>query len=178
MYDDKEKRTYLRIPTRIGGHGRLLGDPDEQPVFRDAPLAGLTGPGAFDARDASIPESLYTLLSSLNAKLDILIGMLGKEQIAADFPVTLSVVEISGAGLRFSASDTLPLDAGMEVVITLSQFPLRMAGAVGKIIRAEECDGKTIYALDFTRIRERDLETIVQFVFQSQRDEIRGKKWD
>jgi len=177
MYDT-EKRTYLRIPTRITGHGRLLGDPSEQPVFRDAPLAGLTGPGAFDARDASIPESLYTLLSSLNAKLDILIGMLGKDQMSADFPVDLSVVEISGAGLRFSASATLPMDADMEVVLMLSQFPLRMAGAIGKIIRAEDCDGKTIYALDFTRIRERDLETIVQFVFQSQRDEIRGKKWD
>lgn len=175
---DTEKRTYLRIPTRIGGHGRLLADPAEQPVFRDAPLAGLTGPGAFDARDASIPESLYTLLSSLNAKLDILIGMLGRDQMAADFPVALTIVEISGAGLRFSASEPLPLNADMEVVIMLSQFPLRMAGAMGRIIRAEDGDGKTLYALDFTRIRERDLETIVQFVFQSQRDEIRGKKWD
>ncbi len=175
---DTEKRTYLRIPTRIGGHGRILDNPSEQPVFRDAPLAGLTGPGAFDARDASIPESLYTLLSSLNAKLDILIGMIGKDQMASEFPVDLAVVEISGAGLRFSSCVPLPADADMEVVLLLSQFPLRMAGAIGKIIRAEDCNGKTIYALDFTRIRERDLETIVQFVFQSQRDEIRGKKWD
>jgi hypothetical protein len=175
---DSEKRTYLRIPTRIGGHGRLLGDPSEQPIFRDAPLAGLAGPGAFDARDAAIPESLYTLLSSLNAKLDILIGMLGRDQMTADFPITLSIVEISGAGLRFTASEPLALDADMEVVIMLSQFPLRMSGAMGKVIRIDDCDGKPVYALDFTRIRERDLETIVQFVFQSQRDDIRGKKWD
>ena len=39
-------------------------------------------------------------------------------------------------------------------------------------------DDQAVYALDFTRIRERDLEHIVQFVFQSQRDDLRGNKWD
>ena len=60
----------------------------------------------------------------------------------------------------------------------LSRFPLRMAGAMGRILRLEEQDGLLVHALDFTRIRERDLENIVQFVFQSQRDDLRGKKWD
>ena len=55
---------------------------------------------------------------------------------------------------------------------------MRLAGAMGRIIRREEIDGRIVYALDFTRIRERDLESIVQFVFQSQRDDLRGKKWD
>ena len=54
-----------------------------------------------------------------------------------------------------------------------------MAGAIGRILRQDDDqDGRAVYALDFTRIRERDLESIVQFVFQSQRDDLRGKKWD
>jgi c-di-GMP-binding flagellar brake protein YcgR len=69
------------------------------------------------------------------------------------------------------------MECDLEVVLMLSQFPLRMAGAIGRVIRAEPDQGRTLYALDFTRIRERDLETIVQFVFQSQRDELREKKW-
>jgi hypothetical protein len=174
---DNEKRTFLRIPTRIGGHARKLESESELPVFREAPLPGVSGPGAFDARDASIPEGLYTLLSSLNAKLDMLIGMLGRDQISADFPLTLRIVEISGAGLRFFTSEELALGTSLEVVIMLSQFPLRMAGAIGRIIRVEPLEDAALYALDFTRIRERDLETIVQFVFQSQRDELREKKW-
>lgn len=174
---DNEKRTFLRIPTRIGGYARKLNMESEQPIFREAPLPGVCGPGAFDARDASIPEGLYTLLSSINAKLDMLLGILGRDQMAADFPVTLDVMEISGAGLRFFASEELPMECDLEVVLMLSQFPLRMAGAIGRVIRAEPDQGRTLYALDFTRIRERDLETIVQFVFQSQRDELREKKW-
>ncbi|MFZ5810854.1 MAG: PilZ domain-containing protein [Thermodesulfobacteriota bacterium] len=174
---DNEKRTFLRIPTRIGGYARKLDMENEQPIFREAPLPGASGPGAFDARDASIPEGLYTLLSSLNAKLDMLLGLLGRDHLATEFPVTLDVVEISGAGLRFFASEELPLNGDLEVVLMLSQFPLRMAGAMGRIIRSEPVQNKTLYALDFTRIRERDLETIVQFVFQSQRDELREKKW-
>ena len=55
---------------------------------------------------------------------------------------------------------------------------MRLAGAMGRIIRCDDVDGTMVYALDFTRIRERDLESIVQFVFQSQRDDLRGKKWD
>jgi len=175
--EENEKRTFLRIPTRIGGFARKLDTEAEQPIFREAPLHGVSGPGAFDARDASIPEGLYTLLSSLNAKLDMLIGMLGRDQISTDFPITLEVVEISGAGLRFFASQELALETAMEVVLMLSQFPLRMAGAIGTVLRAEPVEGKPLYALDFTRIRERDLETIVQFVFQSQRDALREKKW-
>ena len=90
----------------------------------------------------------------------------------------MDILEISGAGVRFCTPDILPMEQYVETVIVLSRFPLRLAGAVGRIIRQDRQDDKTVYALDFTRIRERDLELIVQFVFQSQRDDLRVKKWD
>lgn len=175
--DQEEKRTFMRIPTRLRGHLRLMADPGEISIFREnAPLAALQCP--VDPRDPGMSESLFILLCSINEKLDMLLSMHSRDQLENDFPVPMDIIDISGAGVRFHTTGPLPLDHPVEAVIVLSRFPLRMAGAVGRLIREDSLDDHTVYALDFTRIRERDLESIVQFVFQSQRDDLRGKKWD
>ncbi len=173
----EEKRTFLRIPTRLTGYLRLLTDPEEMPIFREAPPMG-SAFSPIDARDAGVSEPLYAMLSSINAKLDMLLSMQSRDQIEGDFPLAVEVIEISGAGVRFITPMELALDQYVEAVLVLARFPLRMAGAIGRVIRQDSRDGQPVYALDFTRIRERDLESIVQFVFQSQRDDLRGKKWD
>lgn len=170
-----EKREFLRIPTRIKGHARHLESDAEMPLYREAPSSG---PGVFGADSKEgLSDSLFALLSTINAKLDMLISVQSRESLENDFPIALDVIEISGAGLRFLSNDDIAQGANVEVVLILNQFPLRLAGAIGKIIRQGDEHGRKVYALDFTKIRERDLENIVQFVFQSQRDEIRGKKW-
>lgn len=175
--DQEEKRTFMRIPTRLRGHLRLLAGPDDYPLFREtAPLANLQCP--VDPRDPGMSESLFLLLCSINEKLDMLLSMHSRDQLESDFPVPMDIIDISGAGVRFHAPEVLPLEQYVEAVIVLSRFPLRMAGAVGRLIRQDSLEDRPVYALDFTRIRERDLESIVQFVFQSQRDDLRGKKWD
>jgi hypothetical protein len=173
----EEKREFMRIPTRLRGYLRLLFSPDEMPLFRETSLTG-AGLNPFDAREAGMSESLYAMLCSIDNKLDMLLSMQSRDQLEDDFPVTIDIAEISGAGVRFATTAELAVDQYVEAVIVLSRFPLRMAGAVGRVIRQEAQDGQPAYALDFTRIRERDLESIVQFVFQSQRDDLRGKKWD
>lgn len=173
----EEKRSYMRIPTRLRGHLRLLPSAEEMPLYRESPPMGSAGT-ALDPRESGMSESLYAMLSTINTKLDMLLSMQNRDLLEADFPVSMDIVEISGAGVRFSSPTELALEQPVETVVVLSRFPLRMAGAIGRIIRCEETDGVSVYALDFTRIRERDLESIVQFVFQSQRDDLRGKKWD
>ncbi len=171
----EEKREFLRIPTRIKGHARLLASESELPLFREAPSAG---PGLFGADSKEgLSDSLFNLLSTINAKLDMIISFQSRESLETDFPLSLDVIEISGAGLRFHCAEELSQNQMIEAVLVLNQFPLRMAGAIGRILRQVDHGGRVVYALDFTNIRERDLESIVQFVFQSQRDEIRGKKW-
>ena len=86
-------------------------------------------------------------------------------------------MEISGAGIKGISDKPLPMGQLAEVFITLTQLPVRMAAAIGRVLREEMEDGRYGWALDFTKIRDRDLESIVQFVFQTQRDELRGKKW-
>ncbi len=173
----EEKRQFMRIPTRLRGHLRLLADQDEMPLFRETALMG-SGTCAVDPRESGMNEGLYALLCSINTKLDMLLSMGSRDQIEEDFPIPMDITEISGAGVRFTTTAELPAGQLVEAVIVLARFPLRLTGAVGRIIRQEEAHGQTVFALDFTRIRERDLESIVQFVFQSQRDELRGNKWD
>ena len=173
----EEKRAFMRIPTRLHGHLRLLATSDEMPLYRETALLG-SGIGPMDAREAGMNESLYAMLHSINAKLDMLLSLQNRDQLEEDFPVPMDIIEISGAGVRFTTTAELPLEQHVEAVIVLARFPLRMAGAIGRILRQDDQDGRAVYALDFTRIRERDLESIVQFVFQSQRDDLRGKKWD
>lgn len=173
----EEKREFMRIPTRLRGHLRLLSDPDEMPLFRETALLGAGG-CPVDPREAGMNENLFALLCTINTKLDILLSMGSRDQIEEDFPIPMDITEISGAGVRFFTTAELHANQPVEAVVVLSRFPLRMTGAIGRIIRQEEQQIGVVYALDFTRIRERDLESIVQFVFQSQRDELRGNKWD
>lgn len=173
----EEKRSYMRIPTRLRGHLRLLPSVDEMPLYRESPPMGSTA-CILDPRETGMSEPLYAMLSTINTKLDMLLSLQNRDLLEADFPIPMDIVEISGAGVRFCTPGELALEQSVEAVIVLSRFPLRMAGAMGRIIRHDAADGPPVYALDFTRIRERDLESIVQFVFQSQRDDLRGKKWD
>ncbi|MHC1789117.1 PilZ domain-containing protein [Solidesulfovibrio sp.] len=173
----EEKRSYMRISTRLRGHLRLLPCAEDLPLYRETPPMGSTA-CILDPRETGMSESLYAMLSTINTKLDMLLSIQNRDILEADFPIAMDIVEISGAGVRFTTPSELALEQSVEAVIVLSRFPLRMAGAMGRIIRQDATDSATIYALDFTRIRERDLESIVQFVFQSQRDDLRGKKWD
>ena len=175
----EEKRAFIRIPTRLAGYLRLLADPEEIQRFRETPYLGGGSGLCHDPREAGMSEALHTMLCSINAKLDMLLSMRSRDELTVDFPVSMDIVEISGAGLRFLSSEDLPMEQHVEAVIVLSRFPLRMVGAVGRVLRQEaQSDGQMVYALDFTRIRERDLESIVQFVFHSQRDDLHGIKWD
>jgi len=173
----EEERPFMRIPTRLHGHLRILPHSEDMPLYRESLSMG-SGLCMMDPLDSGMNETLHSMLCSINAKLDMLLSMHSRNQLEDDFPIAMDIVEISGDGVVFTSPEVLELHQYVEAVIVLARFPLRVAGAIGRIVRLDEKDGMLFYALDFTRIRERDLESIVQFVFQSQRDDLRGKKWD
>ena len=173
----EEQRTYLRIPTKLHGRMRLVSSDKELQLFREAPITS-TSVTAMELKSAGLNEALVNALLAIDRKLDLLIGIHTQDSLLDDFPQTIEVVEISGAGVKMTSTDPLAVGQLVEVVITMTQLPVRMAGAIGRIIRDEMLDGVRVWALDFTKIRDRDLETIVQFVFQTQRDELRVKKWE
>ena len=173
---DDEQRTFLRIPTKLRARLRMVGSETEPQLFREAPIVS-SSVTSMELKNAGMPEALVNALMNMDRKLDMLIGLHASANLEEDFPHAFEVVEISGAGVKGVSDKPLPVGQLAEVVITLTQLPIRMAAAIGRVLREEAEDGRYAWALDFTRIRDRDLEAIVQFVFQTQRDEMRGKKW-
>ncbi len=167
---DKEQRTYSRVAARLKGLACPVESADLAPRFRTAPRRdGATPPPPMQG----LPEGLIEFLLEMDAKLDqILVGQ-RQDQLRQDYPLELDIREISGAGVRFSCSEPLAEGQALELVIVLNQYPLRLTAAVGRV-RGEEGG---LRRFEFTYIREHDLETIVQFVFQEQREEIRNRKW-
>lgn len=173
----EEQRSFLRIPTNLHGRMRLVASDTELQLFREAPITSTAVTGA-DLRNAGLTESLVSALLSFDRKLDLLIGIHTQDSLQDDFPYPIEVTDISGAGVKMISSHPLAVGQLVELVITMTQLPVRMAGAIGRVTREETVDGRQVWAVDFTKIRDRDLETIVQFVFQTQRDELRVKKWE
>lgn len=171
-----DKRNFSRVATRLKGRLRTLSGSDVKPLFGDQVDLG-SGLDADALRKSNLQEPVVEFLLHLNRKLDLVVSLLSQEQLDADFPVPAEITEISGAGLCFNTGNELGVGDVVEVVVVLSRFPLRMAGAIGKVVRREGPAGHPGYALDFTHIRDNDLEHIVQFVFQEQRAQIREHKW-
>ncbi|WP_029894949.1 PilZ domain-containing protein [Desulfohalovibrio reitneri] len=173
-----EKRTYSRVDTHLRLFIRRLPSLDTQPAFLDC--AGCeSSEQADDLKKGNLPEALVDFLMQLNNKLDMLLSAQSRSMLREDFPVEGVVTEISGAGLRFTCQqcdDFTPGEA-LEVVVQLSTIPFRLAGAVGKIVRRERKDDQPGWVLEFSTMRESDLEAVIHFVFKEQRARIRQQKF-
>lgn len=174
----EQKRTYSRVETNIPGRLRLLALGEKTPLFQGCSGCDTAQGAALRPKGTNLPEALLDFLETINIKLDMLLSLANREQLESTFPVAMNIVEISGAGLIFIADRDFALDDRLEIVLFLSQFPLQMAGALGRIHRREEWFGKTAWAVDFTAVRDQDREAVVRFVFQQERERIReSKQW-
>lgn len=123
---------------------------------------------------SKLPEELINFLSEMDRKLDRLIGLLSHDHVKNDFPIELEVTEISGAGIKIRTPEEFRSNQPLEVILFLSQAPLRMAGCKGRILDRESDTG--LYRFEFVDLRGSDMEAIVQFVFKEQREQIRNSK--
>lgn len=170
----EEKRTFSRVVTRVSAKFRFTDAPDALPeVFDLAPEGGVED-NVFAG--SKLPEALTVFLKGIDAKLDAVLSMLQEDRLAADFPHELDVVEISGNGLKGKSDIAIPIGSHLEVVLVLSRLPFRTASAVGRVVRSDDDAGNAYTVLEFTRIRETDLEHIVGFVFKEERERIRESK--
>jgi hypothetical protein len=174
-----QKRNYSRIETYLPARLRLLGPGEEHSLYLACHGCEPTEPQFQDKiKGTGLPETLLDYLETINAKLDMLLSIVNQDHLQTNFPVAATIVEISGAGLIFSADREFHLNDQVEIVIFLSQMPLRIAGAIGNIHRQDEVHKKPAWVVDFTSIRESDREAIVRYVFQLQRERIReSKEW-
>jgi hypothetical protein len=171
---ETERRTYTRIETALQAFMRKSVSPTTQPGFR----GGFSQPGDH-LRDAlqqtSIPDALLDYLEAINAKLDTILGLLHQSSIKAEYPLGATITQISGAGVQFTSPHDLQVGDHLELVITLSRFPMQLVNAVGTITRRQG-QKEPVWVLEFTSIRDNDREAIIQYVFREQRELIRGEK--
>lgn len=160
---------FASVKTRIKGHGRFCSSAEEEPLFRGS--GGHKSHPAEDLDDSRVPEWLKVYVTELDRKLDQLLGVQSKKDLILDFPITLEIIELSGNRMTFRTGNEIEEPCFMEAVLEIEQVPLKLVGALGKIRPGPE---QSIWVMDFTKIREHDLESIIQFVFSEQREQIRA----
>lgn len=170
---DEEKRTFSRVEARLVAYARRADSLETPPLFTSSPSLEACSRDVL-SREGKLPESLVSFLCEMDKKLDQILGFLSQDQIRNDFPLNIEIFELSGAGAKFRSDTSMSLDDQLELVLVLNRFPLRMAGTKGRIVGIEEDTG--LYRLEFVNIREADLEIIIQYVFQRQRELIRNAK--
>lgn len=165
-----EKRSFSRIPIRLKAHARAMQSIDSPQLFTGDVVGEVSCRDDF-LRKSKLPEELTTFLSEMDRKMDRVLGLLSQGHIETDFPIDVEVMELSAAGVKFRSKTQFEPNTPLEMVLLLSQVPLRMAGSKGRIIAKE--DDTKLYRFEFVDTRGSDMETIVQFVFQQQREQIR-----
>ncbi|BDQ36106.1 hypothetical protein SYK_04660 [Pseudodesulfovibrio nedwellii] len=169
----EEKRSFSRIPVRLKGHARPMQSIDSPQLF-SGDLGHLSASREALFRNSKLPEELTTFLAEMDRKLDQVIGILSKDSVRSDFSIDIEIMEISGAGVKFRSNEQFKPDDPLEIILVLSQMPVQMAGSKGRILDKESDTG--LYRFEFVDMRGSDMETIVQFVFKQQREQIRNSK--
>lgn len=167
------ERSFARVDAALKGYLRLLPAGRFVPLFPCSQTGG--APQLSEAVQSGLPDGLAQYLRLMNDKLSAILSILTQQTLHEDFPVPVLVHDISGAGIRFSASQEFELGQGVEVVIALSNQPQSLAGAMGSILRVEEHQGQRLWALEFKDMSDCEREKIIQFVVARQRELIRER---
>ncbi len=127
------------------------------------------------AAPGSRDEHLYRCLQLLNNKLDFLIeqAFLHPDQTGQSRG---DVVDISGSGLKFTCREHVATGALLKldlVMPTTSQYQLEM---ISEAVRIEAQAGGYTVACKIMEIDEAARESIVDVVFQKQRQDIRHSR--
>ncbi len=173
MKKTQERRAYSRVSIHVKGYMRRVPSVEAPPLFKDGPK--LAAPDARAFRGVSLPEALVSFLNNMNNKLDLLLSLASQDQLQHDFPMVVDTAELSGSGVAIECSEELLVDEYVEIVMVLSQFPLKMGGAIGRVVRKYNRNNQKLWAIKFLKIRESDREAIIQTVFQEQRALIRQR---
>lgn len=171
-----KKTAAVNVDVYLKAMLRVLSSPDEMPIFNGYLQESANVTEIF--AKSKLPEELVAFMEEINAKLDQVIGILKHDKMELGFPTEIEVCNISASELLFKTQKRLEPGDNVEVVLPLSQMPLLVSGGIGKIERIRHPQFGNIWELSFTRIREQDHESIVQFVFQQERKRIRELHWD
>ena len=175
-----ERRKGLRAAVPAEFYFNILGSPEEYSRGHTSVLKRLGAIDSIKAPPARTESQI--LLSRIDQKLSILIGILAETSSRKTYTNHGVVVDISEYGLAFV--HTMTLEKGVSVEIGL-QLPMgdntRIMDIAGKIVhikKSPEPGGvfKYIYGIEFSDIQGKDQNDIVQWIFSHQREQIRRRR--
>ena len=172
-----DRREYLRIKTSVPVLLKKIHREDAYPTFRVN--SDLSLQFDFNYKELGLPEGLSLFFKYLDEKLDLIISLLGIDLLDREFDFKTTGIELSEGAVK-CICDFQGIGVGdlVEVVIYLSHIPLVLVSAMGRVIKKERQEEGEYLVIVFEKIRDRDRELIVRFVFQEQREKIRSEKED
>ena len=180
MASGAERRKGLRAAVPVEFYFNILGSPEEYTRGHTSVLKRLGAIDAIKAPPARTESQI--LLSRIDQKLSILIGILADTSSRKSYTNHAVVVDISEYGLAFAHS--LQIEEGASIEIGL-QLPMGdktrimdIAGTVAHVKPSPESDpvSKNIYGVEYFDIQGKDQNDIVQWIFAHQREQIRRRR--
>jgi hypothetical protein len=168
------ERSFARIDTALKGHMRILSDGRLIPLFS----CGMAcAPMRFpDNARSALPDSLVQFLEAMDDKLNSILTILNQQSLHEDFPLSVLVHDISGAGLRFTTNHAVGEGTAVEIVVALGVHPQVLASTTGVIIRRDEHCGQDLWVVEFRELRDSEREKIIHYVVAQQREQLRVRR--
>jgi len=178
MLDNPERREEIRVPLNTNLGFNILDNPNA--FVRGSALDLHVFQASGKNHTLNENEPLEAFLVQLDRKIDFLIDLMGEKLYGKKYQYSGEVLNISESGLRMDFPDYIPNDAYLEIGLTLPNYPHRIMEIAAQVLwRMTQKDKNTgqirnVVGLSFHDILSEDQETIVHFIFQKQRENIRS----
>lgn len=131
--------------------------------------------------DTALDSKLAGFLIQIDEKLDCILNLLAKQDMCDDLPVYVGEgLDISGSGMRILSEKKVEPGKVLDTKFRISRYPVVLLQVFGKVVRVQSTDrnGRPLYeiALEFLDLDEDYKEWIISYIFQIQRETIRGDK--
>ena len=188
MQTADERRSYFRIDDKLFLEFRRI--PEEEFVrLRDSnrcePSLALEwtseSPELHMRNHSGRQDELFSFLQLINRKLDSILCMLSESQGGPHYHSVTSKISISGAGVQFDSDVFFQDGDHAELKIAIPVFPYPKIWTLCEVVRTQVVEdnpggGCLRIAMKFVVIDERERDTIVNYVFIKEREQLRQKK--
>lgn len=185
----EEQRDCVRATLRADVHCRVMDEceaikeeKDEQPgrfVVQPIKRSGLVEEENIAAA-GGVDPNLIDFLIQIEDKLDRALELLASREKKDENVFIGQGVDIGGGGMRMLCDTALKRGQILKISFRIFRYPVVSLQVFGKVVRVTPVreDGKQGYevAVEFLNLREDYRERIISYVFQMQRESIRGKR--
>ena len=185
----EEKRDCVRATLRADVHCRVMDEYEAikeekddrpgrfvvQPIKRSGPVEeeNIAAGGGFD-------PNLIDFLIQIDDKLDRVLELLTSREKKDENVFMGQGVDIGGGGMRMLCDTAVKRGQMLKISFRIFRYPVVSLQVFGKVVRVNPVqeDGKQGYevAVEFLNLHEDYREWIITYVFQMQRESIRGKR--